>query len=725
MIFTYQSADIPRGPDTTPIALGLEPIQTRSDDESALVVSVENISPTEETTMKAPRVRRGSKLPVLIAAALSFTTFSCTVSVSPAPDGTGGPLTVSFQLGQAGAFTITAGIPFSNSARITGLAKPDSTPEVAVLRLGADSVTVTPLSTSQTLGTDLNGMMTLTFQLGAESSDDPCATGESLGSIHATIVDGLVVLAESELTLSPTALAHVATGGFTLCITVEGDFDAVVTIGGVTVVFDPDGAGPTGDSDGGEVDDGDEHEGDGAGDDDPQVDSDDDADDSMDDNEDPEDTPDGNADDDTPVDNNDDPDADDTGDDQGDDQSEDNPTGSALTYVNFTNDVHLEPYTSFDSFNKYATIDDSGNVVAYLSNVDAAGTDGEVPSNQEVVVRIGATRVQVTNTTETTNTADNTYWVSNWGPVVSADGAIVVFGSDGNVVNGGPDATDQIYLYEVDTGQLRQLSALDTPSGGIQKDWVGYPRVGGNAVAWIENDTECPTFGCSQQERLRVTDRDGNDVLTVPLGADLTLDHYSLPGDGETIVFVSSRDPVGLNPDGYAQLFSMSVGGGSVSQLSSIASSQAGWTPFYRVPAVGPHGDLITVWTNDPAITSTEELVLALLDAQGGLIRILARAGEDFPSGDDDTFRARFCADGSYVAFATSWSFGYTQRNFRAATDGSELLELGIGYKAVSPTMTSDGFTVVITGSGYEFFPEQSFQNEDLNDEVWLVNIAP
>jgi hypothetical protein len=173
------------------------------------------------------------------------------------------------------------------------------------------------------------------------------------------------------------------------------------------------------------------------------------------------------------------------------------------------------------------------------------------------------------------------------------------------------------------------------------------------------------------------------------------------------------------------QLFTMGVGGGSVSQKSSISSSAAGWTPRYGRPAMSPNGDRIAVWTNDPTMASSAEVVLALLDSSGGLIRVLARAGVDFSSGEDDVGRPRFSADGAYVSFATSWSFGYTQRNFRAATDGSDLLDLGVGYKSFGPSMTSDGSEVVIVGTGSQFYPDQTFQNDDWTDEIWLVTIVP
>jgi len=641
---------------------------------------------------------------------------ACTVTVGPAVPGSQGPLIITFRLGGTGIFSISAGVPASNQAIISGLQTPSKTPDAAVLRLEPSDITVTPLPAGQDVGTGdpVSGSVTVSFRLGASNTSNPCAAGVDLGSVSGTVADGQVALTQSTLTLPSAAVGFAATGAFTLCITVAGDFPGVVVISNLTIEFNPVGDDSSTGNDNTFAPP-DDNTNDNGGD----VNGNDNADDAVNDNVD-----DGTTDDDPnddPANGNDNVSNDD---DPNDDVPVDDGTGSRLTYLNLTNDQDQNPDSGFDTRNSYANMSDSGGVIAYLSDVDTTGEGGQTP-NDEVVVLVGSTKVQVSQTTEVTNGAGNTYDVSNWGPVVSADGAVVVFGSDGDLVNAGPTATDQTYLYEVATGQLRQLSSLDTPSAGIQRDWVGYPRVGGDAVAWIENDTECPTFGCGQQQRLRVTDRFGSDLLTVVFDGDLFFDDYALSGDGETIVFVSNRDPVGLNGGGYTQLFTMGVGGGSVSQKSSLTTSAAGWTPRYQRPAISPTGDRFAVWTNDPAITTSAEPVLALLDSSGGLIRVLARAGVDFSSGEDDTGRPRFSADGAYLVFATSWTFGYTQRNFRAATDGSELLEIGIGYKSIGPSTTSDGAEVVIVGTGSQFFPDQTPQNDDWTDEVWLVTIAP
>jgi len=639
---------------------------------------------------------------------------ACSVSVSSAGPGTQSPLVITFGLGDTGVFSISAGVPASNQAIVSGMDKPDQTPTTAMLRLDSSNITVTPLPGAQDIGSgdSVSGSFTVAFRMAASNSTSPCDTGVDLGSLNGTVTNSQVTLSQSTRTLPSEAKAFAATGAFTLCITVTGDFPALMEISDLTIVFDPDANDLSPDND----------------DDATPPDSNTNDNGSTDDNAEDDDVTDDEPDDDADVINDnaavdDDPTDDATDDDPVDDVPIDDGTGARLTYYNVTNDLDQNPDSSFDSRNAQATISDGG-VIAYLSNVDTTGENGETP-NAEVVVIAGLTKTQVTATTETTNTSDNTYDVSNWGPVVSSDGAVVAFASDGDLVNAGPTATDQAYVYEVATGQIRQLSSLDTPSGGIQKDWVGYPRVGGNAVAWIENDTECSYFGCAQEQRLRVTSRMGSELLTVVFDQDLSFDDYTLSGDGETIAFVSNRDPVGLNSGGYWQLFTMGVGGGSVSQISTLSSSAAGWTPRYRAPAISPGGDQLAVWTNDPAITSSEELVLALLDSSGQMIRVLARAGVDFPSGDDDTGRPRFSADGTYVSFATSWSFGYTQRNFRTATDGSDLIDLGVGYKSIGPSMTSDGASVVVVGTGNEFHPDQMFQNEDGNDEVWLVTVAP
>ena len=659
------------------------------------------------------------------AAAFAVIVTACTVTVGPALTGTGEPVVITFGLGGTGVFTISAGVPVSNEALISGLQAPSKTPEVAVLRIQPSDITVTPLSGGQDLatGNSVSGAFTVSLRMAAASSASPCADGVSLGSLSGTVTNGQVTLIGSTLSLPAQAVGFAATGAFTLCITVQTDFSAVVVISNLTVVFNPGANDLPSDNDNGAppVD----NANDNASDDDglDNGNTNDNVNDVVNDNVDDVPNDDGSNDNSTNTNDNstiDEPPADNAN----DNTSTDDTPVSRLTYVNVTNDLDQNPDSGFDARDSDATINDGGNVIAYRSNIDTTGEGGATP-NAEIMVLLGSTKVQVTQTTDVTNTAGNTYEATNWGPVVSSDGAIVAFGSDGDLVGVGPTSSEQLYVYEVTTGQTRQLSTLDTAHGGIQYDWVGYPRVGGNAVAWIENDTECPTFGCAQQRRFRVTGRTGGELLTLVFDENLTFDDYALAGDGETIVFVSGSNPVGQNANGYTQLFTMAVGGGSITQVSSLSSSSAGWTPAYRRPAMSPNGDQIAVWTNDPTIASSAEVVLALLNSSGSLIRVLARAGVDFPSGDDDTGRARFSANGAYLAFATSWSFAYTQRNFRAAVDGTDLLDLGIGYKSIGPSLTADGSTAVICGVGNAFYPDQTAQNADWTDEVWLVNIAP
>ncbi|RJP35431.1 MAG: hypothetical protein C4547_09510 [Phycisphaerales bacterium] len=394
-------------------------------------------------------------------------------------------------------------------------------------------------------------------------------------------------------------------------------------------------------------------------------------------------------------------------------------------YTNLTGDTDQDPDKGTDTYNEYGTVSGDGTVIAYLSNVDLTGESDGVP-NAEVVVMVGGAKRQVTQTTSITNTSDNTYDVTNYSPFVSGDGSVVVFGSDGDLLDTGATGTEQIYAYDVGGGALTQLSGLDTLAGGITKDTAGGPRVSadGRVVVWIENDAECPTFGCAVETRLRATDAQGNPQMSVVFADELSFSDYALSADGATIAFISNRNPVGSNPDGRNQLFLMSVPSGAVTQVSTLSAGGSTWSASYQAPGLGRDGALIAVWTNDPAVTDSEDYVLALLGASGGLQSILARQRVDFPAGDDALGRPRITPDGRFVSFSTRWSFAYTQRNFRANVGAGTLKDVGIGARTVSPTITDDGTTLIIAGTGFEFYPDQTDdKNPDGNSEIWSVRV--
>lgn len=678
--------------------------------------------------------KRTLRLAVASVSVLLAGIIACQVTIPPGTAGNAEPITVSFGLGPTGIFNITVGTPVSHSAQVTGMDAPQSQPDIATLRIDPSDIVVTPIASAQDLGADgrINGSFEVRFRLAGAEASDPCAEGVSAGTFHATVEDGAVRLDAPFNVLSDTALAIVMRGSFTICVEVEGDFTGVVVLSEVSFGFnDPeasadettggDDSGPTVDEfgdggDGGTTDgpdpDQDGSLGDGTGgdaiDEEP-------TDEESGNGESPPDGEGGIDDGDLPA---DDPPAD-------EDPPVDDEPDYGLVYANLTNDADQDPDSSFDAYNEYGTISGDGTVIAYLSNVDRTGESDDVP-NAEVMVMVNGVKTQVTQTTSITNTSDNTYDVTNFTPFVSADGSVVVFGSDGDLLGSGATGAEQIYAYDVASGLLTQLSALDTPAGGVTSDTVGGPRISANGqvIVWIENDAECAYFGCAVETRLRAADPQGNIIMSMVLSSDFSFTDYALSGDGTTIALISDHDPVGLNADGRNQLFLMSVPGGAVSQLSTLASGGS-WLPSYSTPALNRDASVIAVWTNDPTVADSEDYVLALFDTSGNLLSILARQRDDFPAGDDSFGRPRFTPDGRFVSFHTRWSFAYTQRNFRADVTNGTLKGVGIGARTVSPTITDDGRIMILAGTGDGFYPDQLLdKNSDGTSEIWSVLIA-
>jgi len=345
--------------------------------------------------------------------------------------------------------------------------------------------------------------------------------------------------------------------------------------------------------------------------------------------------------------------------------------------------------------------------------------------NYEVMLMSGGVATQVTRTTTTRfPLLDQTVDVTNWGATISRSGNVVVFASNGDLLGKSQPGIEQVYLYDVSSRALRQLSNMDTSRGPQLRDKVEGPRVSadGAVVAWVEHDVRSQPFG-PVDSRLRVTNASGATIITVPLtGApfyDNGLD-FALSGDGKTIIYTSFHDPVQQNKVGANQLFLLNAVSGAVTQISRLPAT----TERFDQPALGQDGTMMAVWTNAVGFSRTRDRsVLALVDSKGAFVRVLAEAGNHFDAGLNIFGRPRVNAGLGFVSFRAGTVAGAPQLNYRVNAASGEVLYLGASLLGFSPGITEDGRFLFVTGSGEQLTPNQIAQNRDRNDEIWSIEV--
>lgn len=223
-------------------------------------------------------------------------------------------------------------------------------------------------------------------------------------------------------------------------------------------------------------------------------------------------------------------------------------------------------------------------------------------------------------------------------PAIAASGAWVVFQADANYTGGNPDLSGELFRIRTDgTGVLQLTSDDDTlfklPRLDAAGTWAVYQRGVGSTV---------------QVFRVR-TDGTGLEQLT----NDATYNAYEpdISDAGDRIVFSSTGDPLGTNPEHNGEVFLLEPGTGVLRQLTSSTtgdsdrariSGNGAWVAFLSsAPFFGPNPtggyEVYRVRVSDGHLERVSGLGARGV-AASWRIRDLAVAS----------------ADGSKIAFATS-----------------------------------------------------------------------
>ncbi len=173
---------------------------------------------------------------------------------------------------------------------------------------------------------------------------------------------------------------------------------------------------------------------------------------------------------------------------------------------------------------------------------------------------------------------------SAWQPSISADGRLIAFAAAADYLGTNPEGNVELFLYDTDDGALLQLTStpggfshfepMITPDGGVVafRSLVDY--TGGNPDFSFEIwSVDVETLAITQ-----LTDSPAGSIMEAP----------AMSADGEWIVFPSTSNGLGANPEFNREIFRL--------HRSTAMLEQLTFTPIgveNLEPAVSVHGDVV------------------------------------------------------------------------------------------------------------------------------------
>jgi len=248
---------------------------------------------------------------------------------------------------------------------------------------------------------------------------------------------------------------------------------------------------------------------------------------------------------------------------------------------------------------------------------------------------------------------------------INADGTRIAFHLDANLTGGNPDRNHEIFLFDRNTNAITQIT--NTTSGAAPTNHAPSINANGNLIVFEstadltgqnpELNREIFLFDAGARTFRQLTKTAGVGQAYLP----------SIDGDGTRIALESNANPTGQNPNGNFEIFLVDTVENSIAQI-----------------------------TNSPARTGSAN---ASISADG--TRIAFESDENLTGANPDFSREIFLFD---TAINTT-----TQLTNSAG--------LGDGIGSFAPSIDADGTRIVFHSNR-----DLTGSNADGNDEIFLVD---
>lgn len=391
-----------------------------------------------------------------------------------------------------------------------------------------------------------------------------------------------------------------------------------------------------------------------------------------------------------------------------------------------------------------------GRKVVFTSQVDLLGTNTDFTSEIYLMNRDGTGLQQVTNTA-----------YDSFAPSIQDDGSRIVYASDYSTPAINPNGWHWVWRIDADGTNAIPLTEAEVTSLAPVVNGTGEVvafMTQSGPIPWgtsnPDQDSELNAMDLDGQGKVQLTDgasRDMRDPDFTPDGewivfssnADLTgqnpdlgwevyrmhVDGYpeqvtdlprfqiwrtSISGDGEVIVFASSGDLVGANPDGSIEIFRIDADGGGLIQLTDATGSSSN-------PDLSSEGEVV-VFSSDADLdgTTCSTDIFAIAPDGSGLTRLTCGPSSYDSRGirvDDLGVWAVFTSTGDLTGANPDKSYEI----FRVRTDNPTTLHqvTNSTYSSDDPDISGDGSRVVFRSDW-----DPLGTNPDHGSEIFLYDDA-
>lgn len=220
-----------------------------------------------------------------------------------------------------------------------------------------------------------------------------------------------------------------------------------------------------------------------------------------------------------------------------------NDDGSTEVFLYDAKDKELSQVTTTGGGRKCQnpSVDQSGKVIAFVSDADFVATNAD--GNREIFLYDVKAKAytQVTSTTAGNPTSN---------PMLVANGKAVLFDSKADLAGTNADGNREIFRYDSKAGTFAQLT--DTTTGDCQRP---MPSKSGQYVAF-ESDSDDELAGPNDDGTneiylLKVSKGEFTRVTDTAVSAE----RPAISGNGRSVAYESSADPLATNADGSVEVF--------------------------------------------------------------------------------------------------------------------------------------------------------------------------
>ncbi len=365
--------------------------------------------------------------------------------------------------------------------------------------------------------------------------------------------------------------------------------------------------------------------------------------------------------------------------------------------------IALTQLTSSSSNDSYdPSINADGTRIAFESENNLTG--GNPDANREIFLWAeGSGITQLTSTTVG----------SSAGSSINTDGTRIVFFSSADLTGGNLDGNQEIFLWISGAGFFQ---ITNTFGGGHSY----YPTINadGSRITFYSTADPIGSNADGNSEIFLWTQGSGISQLTNTFfGGDS--DYPSISFDGIRIVFSSSADLTGGNPDGNREIFLWAEGSG-IAQLTSTVGGDS------VTPSINTDGTRIA-FSSDRDLTgyNSDGNHEIFLWAEGsGMTQLTNTTWVGFPSPFMlGNYSPSINADGSLIAFFSTRDLtgGNADSSFEifASIVGSGIVQLSsaTGGESFSPSINADGTRITFYSDA-----DLTGGNADGNSEIFMIS---